>query len=57
MGAGSDIALDAADIVLLRDTVDVVSTLELGKATMGKIRKSSMGFCLQSHGHSIGKGL
>ena len=39
MGAGSDIALDAADIVLLRDDLlDVVSTLELGKATMGKIR-------------------
>ena len=40
MGAGSDIALDAADIVLLRDDLlDVVSTLELGKATMGKIRE------------------
>jgi heavy metal translocating P-type ATPase len=39
MGAGSDIALDAADIVLLRDDLlDVVSTLELGKATMGKIK-------------------
>ena len=39
MGAGSDIALEAADIVLLRDDLlDVVSTLELGKATMGKIR-------------------
>lgn len=39
MGAGSDIALEAADIVLLRDDLlDVVSTLDLGKATMGKIR-------------------
>ena len=39
MGAGSDIALEAADIVLLRDDLlDVVATLELGKATMGKIR-------------------
>ncbi len=39
MGAGSDIALEAADIVLLRDDLlDVVSTLELGRATMGKIR-------------------
>lgn len=39
MGAGSDVALEAADIVLLRDDLfDVVSTLELGKATMGKIR-------------------
>ena len=39
MGAGSDIALEAADIVLLRDDLlDVVSTLDLGKATIGKIR-------------------
>ncbi len=39
MGAGSDIALEAADIVLLRDDLlDVVSTLDLGKATMSKIR-------------------
>ena len=39
MGTGSDIALEAADIVLLRDDLlDVVSTLDLGKATMGKIR-------------------
>ena len=39
MGAGSDIALEAVDIVLLRDDLlDVVSTLDLGKATMGKIR-------------------
>jgi len=39
MGAGSDIALEAADIILLRDDLlDVVSTLDLGKATMGKIR-------------------
>ena len=39
MGAGSDIALDAADIVLLRDDLlDVVSTLELEKLLWEKIR-------------------
>ena len=41
MGAGSDIALEAADIVLLRDDLlDVVSTLHLGKAIMSKIRSN-----------------
>ena len=39
MGAGSDIALDAADFVLIRnDLIDAVSSVELGKATMRRIR-------------------
>ena len=39
MGAGSDIALDSADIVLLRnDLMDAMSALELGRATVKKIR-------------------
>tara|TARA_B100001564_G_scaffold335714_1_gene325302 strand:- start:471 stop:2447 length:1977 start_codon:yes stop_codon:yes gene_type:complete len=39
MGAGSDIALDAADFVLLRnDLIDAVSSLDLGKSTMRRIR-------------------
>ena len=39
MGAGSDIALDAADFVLLRnDLIDAVSSLNLGKSTMRRIR-------------------
>ena len=39
MGAGSDIALDAADFVLIRDDlIDAVSSVELGQATMRKVR-------------------
>ena len=39
MGAGSDIALDSADIVLLRDDLmDAMSALELGRVTVKKIR-------------------
>ena len=39
MGAGSDIAMDAADFVLIRnDLIDAVSSIELGKATMRRIR-------------------
>ena len=39
MGAGSDIALEAADFIVLRnDMIDAVSSLELGRATMRKIR-------------------
>jgi len=39
MGAGSDIALDSADIVLLRDDLmDAMSALELGRMTVKKIR-------------------
>tara|TARA_Y100000589_G_scaffold2260_1_gene2117 strand:- start:341 stop:2611 length:2271 start_codon:yes stop_codon:yes gene_type:complete len=39
MGAGSDIALDAADFVLIRnDLIDAVSSIELGNATMRRIR-------------------
>ena len=39
MGAGSDIALDAADFVLIRDDlIDAVSSVELGQATMRRVR-------------------
>jgi len=39
MGAGSDIALESADIVLLRnDLMDAISALELGRVTVNKIR-------------------
>ena len=39
MGAGSDIALDAADLVLIRnDLIDAVSSIELGHATMRRVR-------------------
>ena len=39
MGAGSDIALESADIVLLRnDLMDAISALELGRITVKKIR-------------------
>ena len=39
MGAGSQIALESADIVLIRDDlIDAVSALQLGKATMSRIR-------------------
>ena len=39
MRAGSDIALDAADIVLLRDDlIDAVSSVDLSKSTMRRIK-------------------
>ena len=39
MGAGSDIALDAADFVLIRDDlIDAVSSVEVGQATMHGVR-------------------
>lgn len=39
MGAGSEVALESADIVLVRnDLLDAVSALDLGKATMYRIR-------------------
>lgn len=39
MGAGSDIALDAADFVLLRDDlIDAVSSVDLSKSTMRRIK-------------------
>jgi len=41
MGAGSDIALEAADFILLRnDLIDAVSSIKLGKATMRRIRSN-----------------
>ena len=39
MGAGSEIALESADIVLVRnDLADAVAALDLGRATMTRIR-------------------
>ncbi len=39
MGAGSEIALESADFVLVRnDLADAVAALELGRATMNRIR-------------------
>ena len=39
MGAGSQIALESADVVLVRDDlVDAVAALDLGRATMRRIR-------------------
>jgi heavy metal translocating P-type ATPase len=44
MGAGSDIALDAADFVIVRnDLIDAVSSLDLGRATMRRI-KTNLGW-------------
>ena len=41
MGAGSEIALESADIVLVRnDLADAVAALELGRATMTRIRSN-----------------
>jgi P-type E1-E2 ATPase len=41
MGAGSEIALESADIVLVRnDLADAVAALELGRATMVRIRSN-----------------
>ncbi|HIG03633.1 MAG TPA: copper-translocating P-type ATPase [Candidatus Poseidoniales archaeon] len=39
MGAGSEVALESADIVLVRDDLlDAISALDLGRATMHRIR-------------------
>ena len=41
MGAGSQIALESADIVLVRnDLADAVAAMELGRATMTRIRSN-----------------
>ena len=41
MGAGSEIALESADVVLVRDDLaDAVAALELGRATMSRIRSN-----------------
>ena len=59
MGAGSDIALDAADFVLIRnDLIDAVSSIELGNATMRRIR-SNLGwaFCYNVIGIPLAMGL
>lgn len=41
MGAGSEIALESADIVLVRnDLADAVAALDLGRATMSRIRSN-----------------
>jgi len=41
MGAGSEVALESADIVLIRDDLlDAVAALDLGRATMAKIRSN-----------------
>tara|TARA_B100001109_G_scaffold250073_1_gene242805 strand:- start:2974 stop:5244 length:2271 start_codon:yes stop_codon:yes gene_type:complete len=41
MGAGSEIALESADIVLVRnDLSDAVASLDLGRSTMDKIRSN-----------------
>ena len=40
MGSGTDIAIEAGDIVLMRgEPYDVVNALKLGKATMDKIKQ------------------
>jgi Cu+-exporting ATPase len=40
MGSGTDIAIEAGDIVLMKgNPYDVVNALHLGKATMGKIKQ------------------
>ncbi|MEC9146340.1 MAG: heavy metal translocating P-type ATPase [Candidatus Thermoplasmatota archaeon] len=41
MGAGSEVALESADIVLVRDDLsDAVASLDLGRSTMRKIRSN-----------------
>jgi Cu+-exporting ATPase len=41
IGAGSDVALEAADIALMRnDLVSVVDAISLSRATLGKIRQN-----------------
>lgn len=41
IGAGSDIAIDSADIVLMKsDILDVVKTIQLSKATMRNIKQN-----------------
>ncbi len=41
IGAGTDVALDAADLILLRDDLDVVPVaIELARSTLGTIRRN-----------------
>ena len=41
MNAGTDVAIDVADIILMRDQLlDVIYSIELSKATLTKIRQN-----------------
>ena len=41
IGSGTDIALEAGDVVLVRDNlVDVLSAIEISKKTLGKIKQN-----------------
>jgi Cu2+-exporting ATPase len=41
IGAGTDVAVETADIVLMKsDPFDVVGTIELSRATLGKMRQN-----------------
>ena len=59
MGAGSDIALDAADFVLIRDDlIDAVSSVELGQATMRRVRTNlAWAFSYKTIGIPLAMGL
>ena len=41
IGAGTDVAIETADVVLMRsDPLDIVSALTIGRATVGKMRQN-----------------
>lgn len=53
IGAGTDVAMKSADIVLMRNNLsDVAGAIELSKATIRTIKKTVLGLLLQHHRHT-----
>ncbi|MEE9223945.1 MAG: heavy metal translocating P-type ATPase [Thermoplasmata archaeon] len=59
IGSGTDVAIESADIVLIRNDVrDVVSAIKLSKKTMGKIKQNLFwAFIYNSVGIPVGMGI
>ncbi len=59
IGSGTDVAIESADIVLIRNDVrDVVSAIKLSKKTMGKIKQNLFwAFVYNSVGIPVGMGI
>jgi len=59
LGSGTDVAMESAQIVLIKDDLrDVVSSIELSKRTMGKIKQGLFwAFAYNTAGIPIAVGL
>jgi Cu+-exporting ATPase len=59
IGSGTDVAKETGDIILIKDDVrDVVNAIEIGRATMGKIRQNLVwAFAYNSLGIPLAAGI